>query len=319
MDLTAEAMGTKIRLVSDTTHQISEDQLNDAFAAALTEIRRLEALMTTWKPDSELSQVNANPGQWRTISRETLEVLQKSRWASELSGGAFDITFRSMGNIWKFGDAAEASPQLPDPQLLKQRIKLIDFHKVELDAAKSQVRLAPNTSVDLGGIAKGYAVDRAANILKQRGVQSFLLQAGGDLYGAGVKPDGTPWTSGIRDPRGEKEEPFALIQLQDHAFSTAGDYARAFILDGKRYHHIIDPKTGYPATRSRSVTIWSKDAFTADAIDDAVFILGPEKGLPLVESLDGVGVVIVDSKNHVLVSPRLEGKVHVLSQPTDGL
>jgi len=112
---------------------------------------------------------------------------------------------------------------------------------------------------------------------------------------------------------------FAVLELTDHAFSTAGDYARAYVVGGKRYHHIIDPKTGYPATACRSVTIWAPDATTADGVDDAVFILGPEQGLKLVESLDGVGAVIVDAKNHVFISERVKDKVKVLKQPTDAL
>jgi thiamine biosynthesis lipoprotein len=144
------------------------------------------------------------------------------------------------------------------------------------------------------------------------------VQAGGDLFGAGRKPDGSAWISGVQDPRGPTGKFFATIELDDHAFSTAGDYARSFFVDGKRYHHIIDPRTGYPATACRSVTVWAKDAFTADAIDDAVFILGPEKGLALVESQEGVGAVIVDAANRVWVSKRLDGKVHILGTPTDG-
>ncbi|HEY1532459.1 MAG TPA: FAD:protein FMN transferase, partial [Polyangiaceae bacterium] len=156
-------------------------------------------------------------------------------------------------------------------------------------------------------------------VLKKAGIESFLVQAGGDLYGAGRKPDGSAWVSGIRDPRGPDGVFFAAIELTDHAFSTAGDYARSYVIGKRRYHHIIDPHTGYPATASRSVTVWADDATTADAIDDAVFILGPEKGLKLVEATPGVGVVIVDKNNKVWVSPRLEGKVRVTRQPTDGI
>jgi thiamine biosynthesis lipoprotein len=123
--------------------------------------------------------------------------------------------------------------------------------------------------------------------------------------------------SGIRDPRGPEGDYFATIELSDHAFSTAGDYARAFFIDGKRYHHIIDPRTGYPAAACRSVTVWAGDALTADAVDDSVFILGPEKGLKLVESLPDVGAVIVDKDNKVYVSERLKGKVHVQRPPAD--
>jgi thiamine biosynthesis lipoprotein len=125
--------------------------------------------------------------------------------------------------------------------------------------------------------------------------------------------------TGIRDPRGADGVVFASIELTDHAFSTAGDYARSYVIGNRRYHHIIDPHTGYPATASRSVTVWAEDATTADAVDDAVFILGPEAGLKLVEATPGVGVVIVDKNNKVWVSPRLEGKVHVMHPPTDGI
>src|SRR5208282_4730372 len=144
-------------------------------------------------------------------------------------------------------------------------------------------------------------------------------QAGGDLLTHGSKPDGSSWRAGIRDPRGPEGDYFAMMPVSDHAFSTAGDYERSYVVNGRRYHHIIDPRTGYPATASRSVTIWAKTALEADELDDAVFILGPEKGLALVEAQDGVGAVIVDAKNKVWVSKRLEGKLQVLRDPTDAL
>jgi thiamine biosynthesis lipoprotein len=137
---------------------------------------------------------------------------------------------------------------------------------------------------------------------------------------AGTKPDGSRWRVGVRDPRGtHPTDFFALVEVEDHAFSTAGDYERSFVKDGKRYHHIIDPRTGFPATASRSVTVWAKDALTADAIDDAVFILGPKKGLELAEAMEDCGVVIVDKDNKVWTSKRLEGKVQKLRDPTDGI
>jgi thiamine biosynthesis lipoprotein len=183
------------------------------------------------------------------------------------------------------------------------------------------VKLAdPGMRISLGGIAKGYAVDKAAAVLEKAGLRAYFVQAGGDLFIRGKKPDGKPFKVGVRDPRSKTEsDSFGELDVEDHAFSTAGDYERGFVKDGKRYHHIIDPRTGYPATASRSVTIWADDAFTADAVDDAVFILGPEKGLALVESLDGVGAVIVDKSNKVWVSKRLEGHFVKWREPTDGI
>jgi thiamine biosynthesis lipoprotein len=172
--------------------------------------------------------------------------------------------------------------------------------------------------IGLGGIGKGYIVSRAADVLRDSGVDSFFIQAGGDLLGVGHKPSGEPWTGGIQDPRGPRGSFFAVLGFSDHAFSTAGDYANAFFVDGRRYHHIIDPRTGYPAAACRSVTVWAPDATTADALDDAVFVLGPEAGLALVEKTPGVGAVIVDAANHVIVSKRLRGRLTVLQPPTDG-
>ncbi len=313
-----QAMGTSIHLVSVTSARAPEAVCKKAMHDAVEEIRRLEALMTTFRPESELSQANAHAGEFWPIHADTFEVIERGIWAGQISDGAFDITFHTLGDLWKFGSIAEPNPTPPSRAEAKRRAAFVDYRLVELDKAGSRVRVPPGRAIDLGGIAKGFAVDRAAAVLRKAGIESFLVQAGGDLYGAGKKPDGSPWVSGVQDPRGEKGSYFATLPLTDHAFSTAGDYARSFIKDGRRYHHIIDPKTGYPATASRSVTIWAPTALVADAIDDAVFILGPKRGLELVESLDGVGALIVDKKNQVWVSERLKGHVKLLRAPTDG-
>jgi FAD:protein FMN transferase len=223
-----------------------------------------------------------------------------------------------MHGIWKFDE--DLDPTVPSADAIAKARALIDYRKIEIDDAKSTVKLTKTgMRIGLGGIAKGYAVDAAARVLTNEGLVSFIVQAGGDLYVRGLKPDSSSYRVGVRDPRGSgPDDSFALLEVVDHAFSTAGDYERSFVKDGKRYHHILDPRTGWPATASRSVTIWAKDAFTADAIDDAVFILGPEKGLALVESIDDCGAVIVDAQNKVWVSARLEGRVKILKQPTDG-
>ena len=311
-------MGTEVRVIAFTNPQAGEAATRAAIDQAVAEIRRLEDVMTTWRP-SELQSLNDKAGEWVTVGPDSLDVLKKSVWAGKMSKGTFDITYASMGPLWKFGDAAEENPSPPSAADVAKGRARIDYRKIELDLAGKRARVGKGQRIDVGGIAKGYAVDGAARKLKAAGVSDFLVQAGGDLFGAGHKPDGSPWVSGIRDPRGPADRFFATIELTDHAFSTAGDYARAYIVKGKRYHHIIDPRTGYPATACRSVTIWAGDAFTADAIDDAVFILGPKEGLDIVESLPDVGAVVVDAQNQVHVSRRLEGKVKVLQPPTDGI
>jgi thiamine biosynthesis lipoprotein len=318
VDVTENAMGTKVRIIAYTNPQVNEARVRKAIQGAMTEVRRLEDVMTTWRP-SEITKLDEASGEWVNVSPDTLDVLEKSIWAGKTSKGTFDITFASLGNVWRFGDAAEANPKPPSKVEVDKKRKLIDYTKIEVDRTGKRARIGKGQHIDLGGIAKGYAVDGAARLLKSSGVEDFLVQAGGDLYGSGKKPDGTPWVSGVRDPRGPDGSFFAMIELANHAFSTAGDYARSYVYKGKRYHHIIDPRTGFPATACRSVTIWAPTAFEADAIDDAVFILGPKEGLELVESLEGVGAVIVDAKNAVHVSKRLEGKIRQVHPPTDGI
>jgi thiamine biosynthesis lipoprotein len=265
------------------------------------------------------------------VSQETFDVVKEAVHASEISEGTFDITFESLHGLWKFDQ--DLDPHPPTDAQVKAKLPLLSYHHIHLDAGtKSKVADAsleasePTVFLDkkgvrisLGGIAKGYAVDRASKVLLDRGIDSFFVQAGGDLYTHGKKADGSDWSAGVRDPRGPEGSYFALLEVSDHAFSTAGDYERSYIVNGRRYHHIIDPRTGYPATASRSVTIWAPTALQADALDDAVFILGPEKGLALVESQAGVGAVIVDAHNKVWVSQRLQGQLQLIREPTDAL
>jgi len=312
-------MGTRLTFVALTSERADEEHTRAAIDRAVAEIRRLESLMTTWRDDSEISQINKNAGIAPVkVGPETLEVIDKSLWISGRSEGVFDITFEVMHGLWKFDQ--DVDPHPPSAASVAERKKLIDYRHVVVDDAKSTVFLdRAESKISLGGIAKGYAIDKAAAILLSAGVDNFLAQAGGDLYVHGHKVDGSPWVAGVRDPRGPEEAYFAAMPVVDHAFSTAGDYERSYLVGGKRFHHIIDPRTGYPATASRSVTIWAKDAFTADALDDAVFILGPKKGMELVESIDDAGAIIVDRENKVWVSKRLEGKIKIERQPTGGI
>lgn len=313
------AMGTHLAFAAFTTKAVDATKARAAFDAAIAEIRRVEALMTTWRPDSEISKINAAAGKSPVVvGDETLKIVKDSIHTSEISEGTFDITFQTLHGLWKFDE--DLDPHPPADKDVKARLAFVGFKNIVVDDAKKTVMLAKEkTQIGLGGIAKGYAVDRAVAVLDKAGLTSFFVQAGGDLFARGKKPDGSDWQAGIRDPRGPETKWFAKLPLSDHAFSTAGDYERSYIVGGKRYHHILDPRTGQPASACRSVTIWAPSALVADEIDDAVFILGPKKGLELVESLDGVGAVIVDAKNNVWVSKRLQGKVEVVGVPGDGI
>jgi thiamine biosynthesis lipoprotein len=313
----ASAMGTEVRV---SIYTDDEAGASKAAEAAFKEIARIEALMTTWHP-SEVTRINDNAGVAPvTVSDETLEVIEKAQWSSKLSGGAFDITFYAMHGVWKFDEDMEKNPTLPDAKEIARRRALIDWRQVVVDHDKKTVFLKKKgMGISLGGIAKGYAVDRAGKVLREHGFANAIVQAGGDLLCQGSK-EGRSWSAGIQDPRVPRDDPervFAVIWLEDHAFSTAGDYERYYFVGNKRYHHIIDPHTGYPATRSRSVTIYAKDALTADALDDAVFILGWKKGIEMIEKLDDVGAVVVDDQGKVHLSKLVEGRVQIRHPPHD--
>jgi thiamine biosynthesis lipoprotein len=310
------AMGTHLSFAAYTNDHVDEAAVRRAFASAIAEIKRVEALMTTWHP-SDITRVNDAAGKSAVpVAKETYDLVAEAIHASEMSKGAFDITFESLHGLWKFDEDLDAHP--PTPEAVAAKIALVDYHHVKLDPKAHTVMLdTPGVRIGLGGIAKGYAVDRATAVLDRACITSFFVQAGGDLFTRGHKPNGDEWQAGIRDPRGSTDQFFALLGVSDHSFSTAGDYERSYVIDGKRYHHIIDPKTGFPATASRSVTIWAPTALLADEVDDAVFIMGPKDGMALVESIDGVGAVVVDAKNNLWVSNRLRGRLRMTGVPTD--
>jgi thiamine biosynthesis lipoprotein len=316
---TFPVMGTDVTFTAWTSDPPHAER---AFAVAYAEIQRIERLMTDWErpgqPESDIVRINKAAGKAAVeVSPETIEVIEKSLEMSRLSHGAFDITFAAMKGLWRFDEDMER--KLPPADEIARRRKLIDWTKVIVNRKARTVRLREaGMRMGLGGIAKGYAVDRCAAVLRAQGLTDFMVKAGGDLFCAGSK-SGQSWMVGVRDPRGGPNDIIAKMPIRDHAFSTAGDYERGYVLDGKRYHHIIDPKTGYPATASREVTIFAPTAFDADALDDAVFILGPKKGLELVESMPGCAALIVDAHNQVWMSKSLEGKLERTAAPTDGI
>ncbi|HEX4512162.1 MAG TPA: FAD:protein FMN transferase, partial [Polyangiaceae bacterium] len=245
MKVTSEdaAMGTHLSFAAYTNDHVDEAAIRHAFADAVTEIKRVEALMTTWHP-SDITRVNDAAGTAAPVhvGRETYDIVAEAIHASEMSKGAFDITFESLHGLWKFDE--DLDPHPPTKEAVAAKISLVDYHHVKLDPKEHTVMLdAPGVRIGLGGIAKGYAVDRATAVLDKACVTSFYVQAGGDLFTRGHKPNGDEWQAGIRDPRGGKDQFFALLGVSDHSFSTAGDYERSYVIDGKRYHHIIDPKT----------------------------------------------------------------------------
>jgi thiamine biosynthesis lipoprotein len=273
--------------------------------------------MTVWRPGSDIERLNAAAGvQPVPVSREVREVIAIARQVSDWTGGKFDVTFAALSGLWKF-DSQDKDDSIPTPAAIAARLPLIDYRLLAVDDSAGTAFLKrKGMRVNLGGIGKGYAVDRGAAILRARGFNDFMIQAGGDLYVAGKRGD-RAWRVGIRDPRASGDTPFALLDLTDSTFSTSGDYERFFIKDGRRYHHIIDPATGQPARGVRSVTIAATRAVLADALSTGVFLLGGRDGMALIERLPEVEGVIVTETNQVLVSSGLEGRLAVLAKPSD--
>ncbi len=302
-----------------------EGLVEQAVSRAVAEIDRLDAMMTTWVAGSEVSRINAAAGTGEVValSAETFEVLEKSLWVARASEGAFDITIGAFKGLWKFDQDNDGT--LPKRADVLARLSLVDYRGLVLDPSRRTARLArAGQSITLGGIAKGLIVDRAVAKLRDSGLSDFLVQAGGDMYAAGKRGD-RPWRVGIMDPRAAQDKArsldtsFALLELTDSAFNTSGDYERFIISHGKRYHHILDPKTGYPVAHTRSVTVLAPSSLLADTLDTAVFVLGAEKGMKLIESVPGVEAVIVDAHNQVHVSPHLRARLELLRPPTDAL
>jgi len=314
VERTHPTMGSEVQVTAWTSN---EAEALSAFDAVFAEFDRLDAMMSVWRPGSDIVRLNDAAGEHPVaVSAETREVLRVAHQVSEWTGGKFDVTFGALSGLWKF-DNQDKDGSVPDRGEVLKRLPLVNYRDLEVDERAGTAYLRrKGMRAHLGGIGKGYAVDRAVRLLKQRGLTDFMVQAGGDLYVAGRRGD-RPWRLGIRDPRGPADRSFAALDLTDGTFSTSGDYERFFMKDGRRYHHILDLTVGEPARGCRSVTLVTENAVIADALAKGVFILGPDEGMALIERLPHVDGVIVSAKNEVLISSGLRGRLTILAPPTD--
>ena len=305
-------MGSSLHVSAWTA---DESAATAAFDKVFAEFDRLESLLSVWRPDSDVVRINAAAGDHPvTISSDTRAVLLAAHQASEWTHGKFDITFGALSDLWKFDH--DQDNVIPGADAIRARLPLVDYTVVHVDEPPGTAYISRKGSrVHLGGIGKGYAVDKAAALLRARGFQNFMIQSGGDFYVGGLK-GGRPWTLGLADPRAPAHV-FATLQLSDGTFSTSGDYERFFMHDGRRYHHLLDPDLGEPAGGCRSVTIVAKEALWADALSTGIFILGPEAGMALIEQLPDVEGVIVSAASDVLVSSGLKGHLTIVRPPTN--
>lgn len=295
---TRAMMGTEVSV--HLWHESADDGLiviDDAF----DEVARIEGLMSTYIEESEISSINRAAAEGPVAAGdELIDLMLRSLDISMLTRGAFDITYDSIGQHYDFRER-----QRPDASTIQQELGRIDFRLVEIDRLGSTVRfLAPGVRVNLGGIAKGYTVERVVNLLRSRGIRHGIVTAGGDSRLLGDRL-GQPFMVGIRDPRKDHEVAL-LIPLEDEAISTSGDYERYFEENGQRYHHIIQPETGLPASGIRSATIVGPDAVLTDALSTSVFVLGVDQGLTLIATLPDYEGIVIDSAGRLFYSDGLQ-------------
>lgn len=271
---------------------------------------RIDELMSTYKETSEISMVNRLAYQQTvTIGAELFRLIQNALDMSVLTRGAFDITYDSVGRHYDFRER-----QRPDAVTIEKDRQSIDYRLVELDALNSTVRfLKPGVRINLGGIAKGYVVERGAMLLRQHGIDNAVVTAGGDTRLLGDRR-GRPFMIGIQDPRDDSEVAIS-VPLEDEAISTSGDYERYFDEDGVRYHHIIQPSTGEPAGGVHSATVFGPDGVMTDALSTSVFVMGVELGMKLLAGLPDYEGIVIDDQGRIFYSDGLQKPATPLPSP----
>jgi thiamine biosynthesis lipoprotein len=294
--LAFETMGTPAYLEFWAEQPALAESLLNAVPA---EFERINQLMSTYISSSEVSQLNQRAATEPVkVSAELYQLMQQAAQISRLSAGAFDITFASVGFYYDYRQR-----QKPDAAEVLKAQPLINYQHIAF-LADNQIRFSqPGVRVDLGGIAKGYAVEQAAQLLVAAGIEHALVTAGGDTRLVGDKR-GRPWLVAVKHPR-QSDKQAAQLPLQNTAISTSGDYERYFIEDGVRYHHILDPKTGHSASGLLSVSVIGPDTSTTDALSTTLFVLGLEAGLALIEQLDGYEAIIISDEQRLYVSSGL--------------
>jgi thiamine biosynthesis lipoprotein len=272
-----------------------------ALESVFQEADRIDRLMSTYKYDSEISKINREAAGSAVVAGEELyRLISRSLEISALTDGAFDISYESVGQHYDFRER-----QRPDDATVKSELEKIDYRYIQLDESTQSVRFArEGVRINLGGIAKGYVVERAISILRVKGIENAIVTAGGDSRLLGDRR-GRPWVVGIRDPRKDGEVAIS-VPLQDEAISTSGDYERFFDEDGVRYHHIIHPGSGTPAGGVHSATVFGPDAVTTDALSTSVFVMGVDKGLKMIASMPEYEGIVIDAEGQIFFSEGLQ-------------
>ncbi len=302
-------------IVTVTVVSSSAEDADRAMNRVFQELKQMESLLNFFSTTSEISVINNAAGKHPVrVSDTTYNLLSLAREISEKTEGNFDITVGVISHLYDFLKKSH-----PSDSDINRLLPLVGYKKMELNSDKKDVFLQlKGMMIDPGGITKGYAADRAVEILKAEGIKAALVAVAGDIRGYGLKPDGKGWIVGIKDPRDSSEEGvFAILELRDMAISTSGDYQRFFIENGTLYHHIIDPKTGKPAKGLISVSVVGPKAAYTDALATALFVKGSVKGIKMVEAL-GYSAIIVDNKGEIHFSEHLKKMLKLLKHRISG-
>ncbi len=293
-------MGTRFELAA-----VSQEPQKawEAIDAGIKEIQRIEALISEWQPTSQTSEINRNAGiQPVVVDQELYDLISRSNRISQMTGGAFDITFASAYQVWKYDGSMKV---IPSPEEVAASVSKINYKNIILNPKDHSVYLKePGMKIGFGAIGKGYAANRARDVMREMGIAGGVVNAAGDMVTWGKQANGEPWYVGIADPE-EKDKVFSWLTADNTAVVTSGNYEKYVELDGKRYSHIIDPRTGYPAQGLKSVTIVCANGELADALATAVSVLGKEEGLYLVNQLKGVECLLITDEDAIVTSDKL--------------
>jgi thiamine biosynthesis lipoprotein len=297
---TTKLMGSRFDI---TVVAKDEATANHYIDKAIEEITRIENLISSWNPSSQTSKINNSAGVYPVkVDQELIDLIERSITISKITDGAFDISYASIDKLWKYDGSMNAMPSNED---IENSVAKIGYQNIVLDKKNQTVFLKlEGMKIGFGAIGKGYAADKVRSMLKAEGVESGIINASGDLTTWGTQPDGSDWKVGITNPL-NKDNIFSWFPVVNAAVATSGNYEKYVTFNGLKYSHIIDPRTGYPATGILSVTIFAPSAELCDALATSVFITGVETGLNMINQIKGVECIIIDDKDNIHTSKNI--------------
>jgi thiamine biosynthesis lipoprotein len=301
------AMGTIMQL------KVYGKKRDEAIKEAVKRIEDIENKMSVFKDESEISMINKNAGlEPQKVSEDTYYVLNKAKRYCNISDGAFDVTIRPIVGLWKIGSE---KPEFPDKNEIEDKLKLVNYKNILLDDEKHTIGLKYKyQAIDVGGIAKGYAADEVKKILIKNGIKSAIINLGGNIVVLGSKTDNKPWKVGIQDPLKSRGEFAGTLSVVNKSVVTSGNYERYFEAEGKRYHHIIDPRTGYPSeSEIISVSVISDLSIDGDGLSTGLYIMGLNKAYRLIEALEGMDAVLITSDKKIYITSGIKDNFKLMN------